>query len=132
MWMACHTQEEIAEVVGIHQDTVSDWVAKFTENLNSKESVKFNFQDDFEPPVYNIWFDEEEKEEENNLSQKIEPSKDCEENKARTQGENRIPISIESLSISLGKGGNFPARLMASKADLSNTASPDSLSNLIS
>lgn len=55
MWMACHTQETIAEAVGVTQQTVDNWIGDFTNNLNSKEFVKFNFQDDFKIPIYNVW-----------------------------------------------------------------------------
>ncbi len=55
MWLACETQESIAEAVGISLQTVQAWVNNFTDSLTSKESVKFNFQDDFQIPIYNVW-----------------------------------------------------------------------------
>ncbi len=48
----CHTQEEIAEKVDVHQDTVSDWTKSFTEKLESNNSVNST---NFEPPIYNVW-----------------------------------------------------------------------------
>jgi transcriptional regulator with XRE-family HTH domain len=50
--LSCHTQEEIAEECGIDQDTVSDWTLRKKEELQN--SVKYHFQDDFDPPIYNL------------------------------------------------------------------------------
>jgi len=52
IWMACKTQEEIAEAVEVSQDTVSEWSKGFTENLGTEESVKWT---GFEIPIYNVW-----------------------------------------------------------------------------
>ncbi len=51
MWLACHSQEEIAEQVGVPRESIRD-LAK-TENFPI--SPKFTFQDDFQPPTYNYW-----------------------------------------------------------------------------
>ena len=49
LWLACHTQEDIAERVGVPQRTIADWVAAFSGNLDAKDSLKFSFTD-FDPP----------------------------------------------------------------------------------
>lgn len=57
MWLACHTQEEIAEQVGIDQSTV----ARATEELCKLESFPKRIvfatyaEPDWTPPLYNIW-----------------------------------------------------------------------------
>lgn len=53
LWMQCFTQEEIAEQVGIPQQSVSEIIPK---KENFPISVKFSFDDDsFSPPLYNVW-----------------------------------------------------------------------------
>lgn len=52
MWLACATQEEIAEAVSVPQQTAADWAKGFTENSAAEESVKWR---DFDPPIYNTW-----------------------------------------------------------------------------
>ena len=52
MWQACATQEEIAEAVEVHQDTISEWTKVFTENSGAEESVKWS---GFDTPIYNVW-----------------------------------------------------------------------------
>ena len=57
MWMACYTQEEIAEAVKMAQQTIADRL-KVLPNLESfPKSVKLSalYQDDFSPPIYNVW-----------------------------------------------------------------------------
>ena len=55
LWLACKTQEKIAEAVGIPRTTIEEWTKNYDENLTVKESSKYNFQDDFDPPRYNVW-----------------------------------------------------------------------------
>jgi len=58
MWMACATQEEIAEAVGVHKDTVSAEmeVCRNLETLPNSDKVTAMHQDaDFAPPIYNVW-----------------------------------------------------------------------------
>ena len=50
--LACHTQEEVAEVVGVVVQTISNWFDDFSKNLDPKEME--NWQD-FKPPIYNVW-----------------------------------------------------------------------------
>jgi len=52
MWLSCHTQEDIAEVVGIPRQTISDWLNNFAENSVTEESAKWT---NFIPPIYNVW-----------------------------------------------------------------------------
>ena len=58
MWMACATQEEIAEAVGVEKMTIS----RYVEDCNNLEAfpnsykVAVLYQDaDFAPPIYNVW-----------------------------------------------------------------------------
>jgi hypothetical protein len=57
MWLACHTQDEIAEAVGWPRRTVSDWIEGFGDLRQMSESAKAaaNHAVDFDPPIYNIW-----------------------------------------------------------------------------
>ena len=56
LWLAFHTQEQIAEDVGVPQRTISDWVDGFSEisNLTKSAKVAAEFLD-FEQPLYNVW-----------------------------------------------------------------------------
>jgi len=57
MWMSCHTQEQIAQAVGIAQKTVDDStkVLADLENLQKPLKLSAQFNDDFTPEAYNIW-----------------------------------------------------------------------------
>ena len=52
LWLACHTQEEIADSVDSPQQTIADWMKDFAETSISEESAKWT---DFDPPLYNVW-----------------------------------------------------------------------------
>ena len=52
MWLACATQEEIAEALETPRQTVTDWMKGFAETSATEESAKWQ---NFEPPIYNIW-----------------------------------------------------------------------------
>ena len=52
MWLACATQEEIAEAVGVPRKTIDDWTDDFGEMSGSDISP---FPSGFEPPIYNVW-----------------------------------------------------------------------------
>jgi hypothetical protein len=54
LWLACHTQEEIAETVGCDQDTVSDISRKMADLPESVKPVAAH-QVDFDVPLYNVW-----------------------------------------------------------------------------
>lgn len=52
MWLACATQEKVAEAVGVPRKTIDDWTADFGESCLAKDSP---FPTGFEPPIYNVW-----------------------------------------------------------------------------
>jgi transcriptional regulator with XRE-family HTH domain len=55
LWLACHTQEEIAERVGVTHQTVSNWITEYFAKSSDNE-VFAKFQDsDFQRPIYNVW-----------------------------------------------------------------------------
>ncbi len=54
LWLACHTQEEIAAQENVHKDTVSEICRKMAELPKSDQAVATHATD-FEPPIYNIW-----------------------------------------------------------------------------
>ena len=53
LWMSCHTQQEIAESIGINIDSVK----KFTcGKENFPISTKYTFSEsNYKPPIYNVW-----------------------------------------------------------------------------
>lgn len=57
LWLACYTQEEIAEREGISREAVSDTTANFGNlgNLAENTKVLASHAVDFDPPIYNIW-----------------------------------------------------------------------------
>ena len=56
LWLACHTQEEIAEVVNVAQKTISDWSKDFSDLGKLSETAKTAAAfGDFIPPIYNVW-----------------------------------------------------------------------------
>lgn len=56
LWMACHTQEEIAEAIGEEQKSVSREMQGFSQNGSFAEMTKTqDFDRDFDPPIYNVW-----------------------------------------------------------------------------
>jgi hypothetical protein len=80
LWLACHTEQEIAEAVGMKRNTINDLLPKikrfeipvkvgdFAEIEDDKErleaikesySLRANHATDFEPPIYNIWKQQE-------------------------------------------------------------------------
>jgi len=52
LWMRCHTQQEIADVVGMPRQTVTDIIAKFAENGQMSDPGIFR---NFTPEVYTTW-----------------------------------------------------------------------------
>ena len=56
LWLACYTQQEIAEQTGIPQRTVAHMVEDFTQigNLSKmgKNAAEFG---SYDPPLYNVW-----------------------------------------------------------------------------
>ncbi len=58
MWLACYSQEEIAQAVGIARKTIDDEIVTFGESGKASEIAKsrdFTQDADFTPPLYNIW-----------------------------------------------------------------------------
>ena len=54
MWLACHTEQEIADLNGIHKDTVSEVCRKMAD-LPKSDKLSSEHLTDFEPPIYNVW-----------------------------------------------------------------------------
>lgn len=54
MWMACYTQEEIAEVTGISRPQVSEVLSE-SAKLPKPAETTANHLVDFEVPLYNVW-----------------------------------------------------------------------------
>jgi len=52
LWMRCHTQQEIADEVGLEQKTVSNRIAEFSKNGQASEISNFR---NFEPQIYTTW-----------------------------------------------------------------------------
>ncbi|KKW13319.1 MAG: ParB domain protein nuclease [Candidatus Gottesmanbacteria bacterium GW2011_GWB1_49_7] len=52
LYLSCHTQEVIAEVVGLEQNTVSDFLREISEKFRGNDTDIFR---DFKPQVYKLW-----------------------------------------------------------------------------
>jgi hypothetical protein len=63
MWMRCYSQGEIAEAAGISQPTVAEVVSEFSDvkKLIKSDLAAPEHATDFEPPVYNIWKQQEKR-----------------------------------------------------------------------
>ena len=57
MWMACHTQEEMASEIGVPRETVRNQVDGFGQTVleNQKAKTLADHTADFDPPLYNVW-----------------------------------------------------------------------------
>ncbi|MHB8282267.1 MAG: DNA methyltransferase, partial [bacterium] len=58
MWLACYTQEEIAEAVNMDKSSISRFVEKDLLHLvseNQMQQINSSFMQDFEIPLYNVW-----------------------------------------------------------------------------
>jgi hypothetical protein len=55
LWLACYTEEEIAEAIGIGEDAVSKRLPELREKYRNTNGGKVGFLDDFDPPLYNVW-----------------------------------------------------------------------------
>ncbi len=56
MYLACHTQQDIADVVGMKQPDVAEKIKTFIEKVPKNYSYKSHENDDgFTVPIYNIW-----------------------------------------------------------------------------
>lgn len=56
MWMACHSQEEIAEAVEVAAGTVVNWESEFIKSSTDEELRNWT---NFTPPIYNVWKQQE-------------------------------------------------------------------------
>lgn len=54
LWLACWTQQEIADEVGITNQQVSQITAELPK-LGKQEKASAEHATDFDPPIYNIW-----------------------------------------------------------------------------
>lgn len=52
MWLACATQEETAEAVGMAEGTIKTWCDDFLGNCQEQE---LRNPSGFTPPIYNVW-----------------------------------------------------------------------------
>jgi hypothetical protein len=64
LWLACWTQEEIAEELSTPQKSVDDVIKTFSENgkpanLAKSDRAVADHATDFDPPLYNIWKQQE-------------------------------------------------------------------------
>jgi hypothetical protein len=94
MWMACHGQEEIAERESIGQKTVDDVTKSLSGFGNLADSAKSlaSHATDFDPPIYNIWKQQNKSEGSSHLGQGIENGTYC-------QGVGQAPQSLRPLDV---------------------------------
>ena len=52
MWLACHTQKEIADSVGLSEGAINEWTDDF---LTLSQDDNLRKSSDFEVPIYNVW-----------------------------------------------------------------------------
>lgn len=52
LWLACHTQEEIAAAVGMTRQVIAVWEDEFAKKCQEHNLANFS---DFDPPIYNVW-----------------------------------------------------------------------------
>ena len=57
MYMSCYTQQEIADAVGLSKSVVIEQTKEWSEMDNCPKPTKLSaeYNDGFEPPLYNIW-----------------------------------------------------------------------------
>jgi hypothetical protein len=57
LWLACHTQEDIADAVDVPQPTMNRWIGDFThfDQMTEMGKAAASHATDFDPPLYNIW-----------------------------------------------------------------------------
>jgi len=56
MYLACHTQEEIAQTTGASRQTITDRLKVLPEKFPGTKSAKVTFsEEDWKPPIYNVW-----------------------------------------------------------------------------
>lgn len=59
LWMQCYSQEEIAQFVGAPKQTVNDAICPNLEGLPKSDKSSAEHATDFEPPIYNVWKQQE-------------------------------------------------------------------------
>ena len=59
MWMACATQDEIAEACDCSETAVRETISAQSADLPKARKAEFERAVDFEPPIYNIWKQQE-------------------------------------------------------------------------
>ena len=60
MWLACYTQQEIADAVGIGQAEVAKSIPNgVLAELNKTDQSAAEHATDFTPPIYSIWKQQE-------------------------------------------------------------------------
>ncbi len=59
LWLACWTGAEIAAEVGCDEKTVTNVVSGISDNLPDFQKPAANHLTDFDPPIYNIWKQQE-------------------------------------------------------------------------
>jgi hypothetical protein len=52
LWLSCHTQEEIAEAVGIPRQTITDYAESFLKQVSAESTFT---ESGYTPPIYNVW-----------------------------------------------------------------------------
>ena len=52
LWLACHTQEEIAAAVDMTQPAITAFEKEF---IKISDDDKLRNPADFDPPIYNVW-----------------------------------------------------------------------------
>ena len=57
LWLACYTQEEIADKLGLQQQTISGWLDGLTDfgQMSESSKVAAEHATDFDRPLYNVW-----------------------------------------------------------------------------
>jgi len=57
MWLACHEQKEIAEMVGETPARVNQIVAELPklDSLSKQDQSSADHATDFQTPIYNVW-----------------------------------------------------------------------------
>jgi hypothetical protein len=60
MWLACYTQQEIADATGWSQPTVKSFIENGSvADLDKTDQLSAEHATDFTPPIYNIWKQQE-------------------------------------------------------------------------
>jgi len=59
LWLACWTHEEIADEIGIEKQRVGEVICPDPANRPKADKAAADHATDFEPPIYNIWKQQE-------------------------------------------------------------------------